>query len=1076
MQILFGLPGDSSLTPWFSHLSDDPATASETVWLTATQRKREWVISRFHQAKRQFPPRIHTFDELSHTLYQRLGGTDQLIDTKASQLIMHIIVSKLELGDLIDTWFSRVPGTGFLNEITRQIDEFQRHGSSVEHLDAVPDAADGIGTLFQALYQHYHSYLELNHLIDNGKMQLELCHMLQNSAPHLSDSSHDTHLPYKRLILDGFLELTPLQMDIIHSLDSILEVTLVWPGHPQSEGVYQWLTAGLKARFPGANWKALHDDQSLSLTAQAARQLSQVKPDSLPMDVKPVPDSHGTLRIINAATILDEVEQIAKDIKQRLQPEPVPDTSHRCNQLRPEEIAITFPDLRNYANLVRRIFKRYNIPVNIRQSLPLTGSPIFVALERILRLPGRWHNRDVLAVIRDPLLSGWNRRQTQTASHKLLNWTNKYRIVRGYNQWLSGLQKIIADIPTDQPDYNIATQLMRCLTDLNTILGDSTRKRSLTAWLVWTRQLLSKLEWNVRLDKLQRSITQASQRGSDHFEFTRRAYNQLLMFFDSLEHQISCSDTDDSAQMDLQEFQSMLPRLVSGIEYQLTTQEGDRVQVLGLLGIRGSSYKHVYFGGLTEVAFPTKSVISPFWSPELVDVLLERPAHFDRVQGFADLIRIMSVATDTFTISYPTQAGDEIILPSQLWEFILSVFSDRGQQVTTTDLPLCEKDLLQASATAVVAGDTLTTAIDNMAETNENLHFKSALRSIYDEKSINASRKTCEGPWNSHVSTATLMIRELLMSRVGPLCSFSPTKLECYIACPRKFFFDYVLKLSELEIPEDHLTSLEKGSLIHTVLEKFYTERLQKCQGRIRINEVLTSSDRIKEIAQNQFHSLGTGFEVARQQLADILGRPEIDDPGIAYLFSKREAEIAPDIQPLHLEWRFGQKQTDRELLLQDAEGQPLYLEGKIDRIDRCGDELIIWDYKTGKLPQAKEINNLTRIQVGLYLLAIQRLFKLPVSIAGYYRISGREPLELKPVLRRSNSHATTLFGKPPRKGSLEREWSESELQVYLQNLETMIASAVAKMRRGQFPATPEPTLCRLCNHKALCRVEKELQ
>jgi len=86
MKILYGPPGDSSLTSWFNHLSDDPVTASETLWLTPTQRKREWVIERFREKARKFPPRIHTVDEMTRILAQYFGGQDRELDSIARQL------------------------------------------------------------------------------------------------------------------------------------------------------------------------------------------------------------------------------------------------------------------------------------------------------------------------------------------------------------------------------------------------------------------------------------------------------------------------------------------------------------------------------------------------------------------------------------------------------------------------------------------------------------------------------------------------------------------------------------------------------------------------------------------------------------------------------------------------------------------------------------------------------------------------------------------------------------------------------------------------------------------------------
>ena len=56
----------------------------------------------------------------------------------------------------------------------------------------------------------------------------------------------------------------------------------------------------------------------------------------------------------------------------------------------------------------------------------------------------------------------------------------------------------------------------------------------------------------------------------------------------------------------------------------------------------------------------------------------------------------------------------------------------------------------------------------------------------------------------------------------------SPTRLEAWATCPYRHFLGSVLNLSAWETPEDVLTisPLERGSLVHAILERFINEAM----------------------------------------------------------------------------------------------------------------------------------------------------------------------------------------------------------------------------------------------------------
>ncbi|MBN1297380.1 exodeoxyribonuclease V subunit gamma, partial [bacterium] len=448
MHIFFGPPGDSTVTEWFHDLPDDPGSASGTLWLTPTQRRRAWVTDRFRRAHRRFPPRILTFDEMIRILYTRLGGQRRIIHPAALHYLLLDRLQQPELQSALKPWIPQIPGPGFLQEVTRQIDELQRSGIGPEELAAIPDATDDVGAVFVAVYRDWSAMLDRMNVIDTGGLHRETFRLLSESM--VVPDVVPRFLPWTRCIIDGFLELTPLQLNVLSLLSPFVHLTLVWPGNPSGSGMFQWFVAGLRNAFPGAEWTPLADRSvTPSSLAQAAFILGGMTPDILPGDLPPMTGGN-TLRVMESETGTEEIIAIARDIKRRL-------LDGTC---RPSDIAVTFPDLRTVAPLIRRIFHRYEIPVNISQSLPLTGSPVFHAIDRLLRTADGWLIDDVLAVLGDPVLTGWPLPLIRSRVRKMVEWSSHYRLIRGWHHWIAGLRRIVAETEPESPDNLAAAAVL----------------------------------------------------------------------------------------------------------------------------------------------------------------------------------------------------------------------------------------------------------------------------------------------------------------------------------------------------------------------------------------------------------------------------------------------------------------------------------------------------------------------------------------------------------------------------------------------------------------------------------------
>jgi ATP-dependent helicase/DNAse subunit B len=214
--------------------------------------------------------------------------------------------------------------------------------------------------------------------------------------------------------------------------------------------------------------------------------------------------------------------------------------------------------------------------------------------------------------------------------------------------------------------------------------------------------------------------------------------------------------------------------------------------------------------------------------------------------------------------------------------------------------------------------------------------------------------------------------------------AFSPSELETYAACPFRYFGSRVLRLAERE-PEQ--TRLHYGMLVHRVLQAFYEERRRALALTDLPQPALAGKDdrqRLLELFRQEWEQVEDGF------LA----------PDLEFLFSCEEGVLdlflgmiqAIEGQP----GDYGNLKVEYQVpslrLGEDERSRPVYLTGKIDRLDvRRKDrrQAAILDYKTGRKPrnseqQAKTLDG-RLLQLQLYALAVKLLHPELDVVGGAY-------------------------------------------------------------------------------------------
>ena len=176
---------------------------------------------------------------------------------------------------------------------------------------------------------------------------------------------------------------------------------------------------------------------------------------------------------------------------------------------------------------------------------------------------------------------------------------------------------------------------------------------------------------------------------------------------------------------------------------------------------------------------------------------------------------------------------------------------------------------------------------------------------------------------------------------------FSPSSLTNYIRNPIDFYYRKILKINEAQDVEEVVGYSTLGNIVHDALENLYQPFLGSFLQAKELKQLIPKID--NEVALRFKKHFGKGnysrgknliiFEVAKRYVHNLI------------LLDKSQVEAGNSIKILHLESELKMRIPLPQVSF------PVYLGGKVDRVDMFNDELRIIDYKTGKvLPKELEL------------------------------------------------------------------------------------------------------------------------
>ncbi|HEX2383725.1 MAG TPA: PD-(D/E)XK nuclease family protein [Acidimicrobiales bacterium] len=224
----------------------------------------------------------------------------------------------------------------------------------------------------------------------------------------------------------------------------------------------------------------------------------------------------------------------------------------------------------------------------------------------------------------------------------------------------------------------------------------------------------------------------------------------------------------------------------------------------------------------------------------------------------------------------------------------------------------------------------------------------------------------------------------------------SATSLQRWATCPFRYFLGNVLELEGLEDPgeAETISAADRGTLVHTVLERYF---------RARIEGEPVDIDEIADEIEARFRRQGrTGrqllwdadWSALRRHLTHILEAGAVDPDLVG-------------VEPVAVEYRFGftdaeTGETVEPVAVDIGNGRRMRFRGAIDRIDRSpdGSRLVVLDYKTGSArgydvvdPRHEQHDIVARgtlLQLPVYAAAAREAYPGATEAEAYYWFVGQ--------------------------------------------------------------------------------------
>ena len=460
-------------------------------------------------------------------------------------------------------------------------------------------------------------------------------------------------------------------------------------------------------------------------------------------------------------------------------------------------------------------------------------------------------------------------------------------------------------------------------------------------------------------------------------------------------------------------------------------------------GVVGADYAVLYAVGMSEGLFPPRPRSSPWLRDN--DVLLEH----DTAQERYDFLASVTAAKRTvlcwpITRPYPSRWLIEAAKFHSADVNAANLTANPDSKPWLTYIPSQEDGLLRLAQGLMEPANWADYNLMHLLSSSGNSKVLAVHPAIVGEERMRRALVAWDAyngstltKWDGRVGRI-----DLIGSQTHPV---SASALETWASCPYKYFLERILGLSDLPKDDiDEMSPLDRGFLVHKILEQFVTKKKNTKQELLALAEEKFALYEERGITGHYLL-----WEVKKKDIRDRLACfLERDQCWLGEADAQSEAEIS-----------FGPEGEIGEICVAINDLAPIWLQGKIDRIDVIADEVLVRGFKMDKPDKYLDKNKTSKVKDS-YTLANGCALQPAIYFAAAH--------VKHPDKSITASYCFPLADKPEHIHDV-RQYSAANQPEFHETL----AHIIGAVRAGVFPATPDgkdkDSLCRRCDFNRLC-------
>lgn len=712
----------------------------------------------------------------------------------------------------------------------------------------------------------------------------------------------------KRLVIFGFSDLTPCELDVIKSLSSAVSETFFFLSDFGDLNEY-------RDCFLGRLSEASMDyEEDFTMTGEVPegktkRELSEFR------------DSH------------DEIEYVSRTIKKLIVDE----------ERKASDFKVLVRSAQKRDRSIVRIFEKNGVAVDLRNSGTLAGSVYGRLAGDMLRLkPGNFHRNDLIALLSNPLFvlylgeSQLSRRCINLVK-EISSADKNYRTVSG----ISGWKRILEHIAEQDAQLSaVARDIGLALDSVSSKFG----RRSFAAMTSDLRRTFSEL-----------GVSENSALLIERNKTTRECFDEFFSFLRELsfsygEFDFRVSDPGEYLFL-LDEFmgERMVPyKTPCGADSQ-------RVSVIDFSAARGINPGFLFLIGLSDTSFPSAIPLDPVLKPrekaEINRALKKRVfdeegLHYEKEKHLFSTLSASASEKVFFSRFRYDQRSREINPSDFLEEMGVSPSPLSSEIFLESGEIFSREDALLHRFLPSGAGNGDPKIVEVLSQ-----HYSSDIVG-HLSGGISAERKRLEleGDYTD--------FEGVLLNAPSPPDTFSPTKLETYGTCPFMYFSREILDLGMVKDPEEQRASqLDLGSLAHDILKELMETVFAEGSDRPQLSRVFDVYGKLRE----KYETRPGFFTHLPKSVAEMEKRRFFDFVLPSFISDEIQRIGKDEFTP-----RFFEKKVKFRIANAEVSGKI----DRVDVNGDSEENAAVIDYKIGGLSDRKYFD-FKNLQLPLYLKAL---------------------------------------------------------------------------------------------------------